>query len=45
MGTADATLGGELALLLTELERAARGVRGLVEALERRPEMFLGGKR
>ena len=45
VGTADATLGGELALLLTELERAARGVRGLVEALERRPEMFLGGKR
>ena len=45
MGTAEQTLGGDLLTLLAELERTARSLRGLVEALERRPEMLLGGKR
>jgi paraquat-inducible protein B len=42
---ADATLGGELSSLLVELERSARSVRALAEALERRPEMLIGGKK
>lgn len=43
--SADATLGGELSSLLVELERSARSVRTLAEALERRPEMLIGGKK
>lgn len=43
--SADATLGNELSSLLVELERSARSVRTLAEALERRPEMLIGGKK